>query len=597
MTFSSSTSAISFKNALQEKIIFKSLAQENNHNFDNYEIESLIEKLDFFSNNNLKGNKNKNNKNSSFFSNILKAINSKLDHIAQESFDKISFKLYNKLTDISKEFLNQLKINSDLLENEIFTFNFIYLNTTISNFYRIFQRNFQNYNEVHKNIIKNTPNFLKIFFKLFEENLDIILNRLNQNYKKTDFIKSFISFIAVIMQTQTNMLRPFEIKLENMLNQIMIVIINCNQIEKIDKKFINLVTYLFGNLVNLSNDKNKKFSINLKKKLNSLNYYLKLIKTESKKKKKNMNIGKTDKNNRNSQSENNEKNNKKEKNVDKNSTSKEIDFEFLFDNISENIAKDCVKSYNCIYMLFKLLKNLLKIINYNQILELNMRYLICFMVKKLFYDFTNIPTNDYIISGFKPSDYNFIISYLRFSSLKMLKKIIVIFCPYLNYFLPLFKDIIKKLTIYKPQTKVFSINNSDYYYEMKKVILNFVKILIEKYDLKIFSFTNEFVQKFAIGEFSDLLICYLEKNDKTIVQMNKNYFKLGATASLNSKAKNSGNKLNTSISLLDIAKQETYNSKLDIYNNEELEGLILSYLKSKFINNSFILFLKNIYIN
>jgi len=198
-------------------------------------------------------------------------------------------------------------------------------------------------------------------------------------------------------------------------------------------------------------------------------------------------------------------------------------------------------------------------------------------------DLTKISAKEYIISGLPPNDYNLIINFLRFSSLKLLKNIIVIFTPYLNYFIPLFKDIAKKLSIYKVETNnVNSKNSFDNFFEMKIEILKFVKILIEKFDLKINSFTKEYVHKTAIGEFCDILICFLEKNDKTIVKIDKCYFKLGATANVNSKSKNGGgNNGKATVSLLDIAKQETYNSKLDIYNNAELEVLITCYVDSK----------------
>jgi len=585
------SSSISFKNSFREKALISILNQEVKPLSDLEEFESLIEKLDLFSNSN-KTSRNTTSKNSTFFSNLTKAINTNLKKFQGESFDKIAFKLYNKLTDVSKEFLNLLKFNNgENAKNEVFRFNLINLNICLANFFKFFQIQFQNYNEVHKNIIKNTPNFLKIFFKLFEENLDLILSQINQNYGKTDLIKSFLGFIAAIMQTQPNMLRPFEAKIENMLNKVLSCIVNCGQITLVDKSFVDLTTSLYGYLVYLSNDINKKFPSLLEKCFTSLKYYMKLIEPIGIKNKKNTNLGNTKNNNNknikdakeeNKADINNNANANANKN-NKNSNNKDADFELFFDEIGESIARDCVKARNCIYLLFKLIKNLLKIINSNQILDLNLKHLIAFAIKNLFMDLTKISAKEYIISGLPPNDYNLIINFLRFSSLKLLKNIIVIFTPYLNYFIPLFKDIAKKLSIYKVETNnVNSKNSFDNFFEMKIEILKFVKILIEKFDLKINSFTKEYVHKTAIGEFCDILICFLEKNDKTIVKIDKCYFKLGATANVNSKAKNGGgNKGKATVSLLDIAKQETYNSNLDIYNNAELEVLITSYVESK----------------
>ncbi len=221
-----------------------------------------------------------------------------------------------------------------------------------------------------------------------------------------------------------------------------------------------------------------------------------------------------------------------------------------------------------------------------------MKKIIGFCIKNLFHEYSNLSSNEYIISGLSPLEYNLIISYLRFLSLKLLKKIIIIFNSYMNCYVPIFKDLIKKFTIYKLQSNSSPQNNYDNFLEMKIEILKFTQILIKNFDLKIFSFSKEYINKLAIEEFCDILICFLEKNDKTIVKIDKGYFKLGAISNVNMKSKNNPNnkKGNMNISLLDLAKQETYNAKLDIYTNDELSELIICYINSKKIfklKNSF----------
>jgi len=522
---SSISSALSFKNIFNEKILISNLSQEIKvSHFDNEDLEILIEKLDSYLNN-TKLNKNSNIKNSFNFSSLLKILNNKLDKTSAEIFDKIAFKLYNKLTDTSKELMNQLKTNNDLSKNELFKFNFINLNLCLSSFFNTFHRKFQNYNEVHKNIIKNTPNYLKVFFKLLEENLECILSLVKHNYKETDFMKSFLSFISILIQTQTNMLRPFEIRLENIINTILISVINCNDIKKFNKGFLSLSTALYGYSINLNNDINKKFPVLLDKYFNSLNIYLDLILPVGIKNKKNINMGSESKENHivNNQMASSSK--------ISNNNNKENNFNFFFDEISENIRKNPIKCRNTIYLIFQLIKNLLK-------------------------------------------------------------KIIIIFNSYMNCYVPIFKDLIKKFTIYKLQSNSSPQNNYDNFLEMKIEILKFTQILIKNFDLKIFSFSKEYINKLAIEEFCDILICFLEKNDKTIVKIDKGYFKLGAISNVNMKSKNNPNnkKGNMNISLLDLAKQETYNAKLDIYTNDELSELIICYINSKKIfklKNSF----------
>jgi hypothetical protein len=596
-------SNISFKNSFENQLLHNLLPTENKQNFENDEIDSLIEKLEKTSKSNTINLKNK----SSLFSSVplplslsvlLDSIKFKLNNISSETFDKIAVKLFNKLIEIFKETINKLNNLKPILnsisntnlktdeekENKINQFysikiNLITINKFLANFYLIFTKLFKNYNEAHKNIIKNTPNFLKIYFKLFEENLDFIIESqfqysnsilLNSN-SSNDLLKSFLTFIASIMHNQTNMLRPFEIRIENILNKILCSFINQNDLKKCDKKLIEISIAIYVSTIYLTNDLNKKFPLIIQRCIDSINFYMKLIKPISIRNKKdiNNNINNSANINTNSDIKNNNNNNNRDI---------ENNFTFFFDNLNleNNLSANSLKIKNAIKLIFKILKSLLLSLNNNSNLDFNFKNFLGFLIKNLFSEYTNLPENEYIISGLNPSKYNLIISYKQYLSLKMLKKIVELFSPYMIYYIPLLKDLIKSLTIFKNDK-----TNDITFFEFKLEIILFIKILIEKFDLKIASFFKEYIQKIAINEFADILICYLEKKDKTIVKIDKGFFKLSALNTNTFKNKNNNNKKINNISLLDIAKQETFNVKFENYSDWQLEDLLNNYLNSK----------------
>jgi hypothetical protein len=610
-------SNISFKTFFENQLLHNLLPAENKQNFENDDIDSLIEKLEKTN----KSNAINNNKNKSSLplglplplslSVLLDSIKSKLNNITSETFDKIAVKLFNKIIDIFKETINKLnnhnhnnfnqnsKSNTKIEENYLnlnqfyyISINLITINKFLANFYLIFSKLFQNYNEAHKNIIKNTPNFLKIYFKLFEENLDFIIdsqyqyNNGNGNGNKSgtsinsnstlinpnssnDLLKSFLTFIASIMHSQTNMLRPFEVRIENIINKVLSSFIDQPDLKKCDKKLLEISIVIYVSTIYLTNDLNKKFPLIMQRCIDSINFYTKLIKPISiRNKKENINNNNTNTNtNTNSDSKIKDNNNR---NIENN-------FTFFFDNLSleKNLSLNSIKIKNAIKLIFKILKSLLLSLNNNSNLDFNFKSILGFLIKNLFSEFTNIPENEYIISGLNPSKYNLIISYKQYLSLKMLNNIVELFSPYMIYYIPLLKDVIKSLTLFKNEK-----TNDITFFEFKQEIILFVKILIEKFDLKIGSFSKEFIQKIAINEFADILICYLEKKDITIVKIDKGFFKLSAlnTNTFKNKNNNSNNRKINNISLLDIAKQETFNVKFENYSDIQLENLLINYL-------------------
>jgi hypothetical protein len=69
-------------------------------------------------------------------------------------------------------------------------------------------------------------------------------------------------------------------------------------------------------------------------------------------------------------------------------------------------------------------------------------------------------------------------------------------------------------------------------------------------------------------------VTFLERNDKTVVRVDQNYFKLN-------KVKTNVGKKKGSVSLLQIAKQETSNEKIERFSNYEIEQILDSYLQGK----------------
>jgi hypothetical protein len=85
------------------------------------------------------------------------------------------------------------------------------------------------------------------------------------------------------------------------------------------------------------------------------------------------------------------------------------------------------------------------------------------------------------------------------------------------------------------------------------------------------SCVEEFVFKLGVGNFADLYVAYLERNDKTVVKVDGSYFKLAKLKS-NAAGKKKGN-----VSLIQMAKQENYNERIENYSNSEIELILSAY--------------------
>ena len=103
--------------------------------------------------------------------------------------------------------------------------------------------------------------------------------------------------------------------------------------------------------------------------------------------------------------------------------------------------------------------------------------------------------------------------------------------------------------------------------------MKFFKFVIESFDSKMFSSLNDIIFKLCVNNFIELYVAFLERNDKTVVRVDQNYFKLA-------KVKTNAKKTVTK-SLIQMAKQENFSEKLENYSNEQIEEIIGKYLESK----------------
>ena len=91
------------------------------------------------------------------------------------NFNDVCLKYFTILIDSFKYYMNQKSSKEN-------NYPIVLILNSLSNFVKIFSSNQEKYNEKHKNIIKQFPQFLQLLFKLFQQKYDDdIINNYNNN--------------------------------------------------------------------------------------------------------------------------------------------------------------------------------------------------------------------------------------------------------------------------------------------------------------------------------------------------------------------------------------------------------------------------------
>ena len=171
-----------------------------------------------------------------------------------------------------------------------------------------------------------------------------------------------------------------------------------------------------------------------------------------------------------------------------------------------------------------------------------------------------IIVKEYIVEGLNLDDYKIFIQYSNLFVIKYIKFIVSEYHDYIYFNLPILKSELNKILLKEPQS-----------IEIYTQILKLFKFVIKSLDSLMISIIFDIVYKYSYNNFIDILITYLERNDKTIIKVDQKYFKLG-----NIKSKKNQK------SLLQIAMNDAYNQKFEKLPNVDIHKLLFLYLESNY---------------
>ena len=211
--------------------------------------------------------------------NLLYFLNKLLPIIP--NFNGICTKYFTILIDSFKFYMNKNKLNTTNYE-------LVLILNSISNFIKIFSSNQEKYNEKHKNILKQFPQFLQLFFKLFHQKFDEIF--INYSNKKK-VIESFFILCLTFVEHYPTLMRNYQNIIENFIKNIFYKYVVKNDIQI---STVNIAIVLYANLYKLSPNMIIRHQDYILIIINNIKYYMeyfrpKTIEKEENNKNKNLN--------------------------------------------------------------------------------------------------------------------------------------------------------------------------------------------------------------------------------------------------------------------------------------------------------------------
>ena len=388
------------------------------------------------------------------------------------NFNDICVKYFQLLVDVYKTEINKKQINNNI--SLIATLN------ALSNFIKIFSKNQEKYNEKHKNIIKQFPQFIQLLFKLFQQKY----NNLN-NKEVESFLLLILTFIEFYPSLVRNYQNPFEKIIKNIfLNYII------NNIH--DSTIIEIASVIYTNLYKLSPNINNKYNDYFKNIINNIRYYLEFFRPKT------INEEDTDKN---------------MKIEDK------INLFYVEKSGNKIDNKNLIHANKAMDILFKLLTNMYNYMINNVYLEIDLD-----SIFSLFNDILNSFENLYknnslftiILNGLSKNNYELFLLKINENILDLLIYLISNFSRYIYCFNIFFSKLINRILLNQNYFKYFSLHNKIVSF-FSIIILYFSDILPDEIDLIIY--------KHLYDNLPLLYLNYLQINDKTLLQVDDVYFK------------------------------------------------------------------------
>jgi hypothetical protein len=256
------------------------------------------------------------------------------------NFNDICIKYFTILTESFKYSMNKNKSNKNNYE-------IVLVLNSISNFVKTFSANQEKYNEKHKSVLKQFPQFLQLYFKLFQQKFDEFISNYSTDKK---VIESYFILCLTFIEYYPTLMRNYQNIIEK---NIKIVFYNYITQIGTDIKTVNIAIVLFVSLYKLSPNMINRHQDYILIIVNNIKYYMEYFRPKTIEEEENI------KNNNNSS-------NDKSILDDKNNL-------FLIENENDKIIdnKNILHADKIMEILFKLLNNIFKYMANNIYFEID----------------------------------------------------------------------------------------------------------------------------------------------------------------------------------------------------------------------------------
>ena len=390
------------------------------------------------------------------------------------NFNDICVKYFQILTDLFKSEMNKMQSNDNISLT-------ISLNA-LTNFIKIFSQNQEKYNEKHKSILKQFPQFIQLLFKLFQQKYNNLSKKVIESFLL--LFLSFIEFYPTLLRNYQNIL---EITIKNIF--INYVVGNNNDIN-----IIEIASVIYTNLYKLSPNMITRYNDYVEIIINNIKYYMDVFRPKS--------LNEQDENNKRMEIENK----KKLFFVEKNNNA-------IIDD------KNLIQANKVMNILFKLLENIFKYMINNTYFEINFDFIFSFFFEALnTYEIfiNNKSISAIVINGLQKNNYELFLININENILDTLIFLISNYSRYIFCFNIFFSKYINKILLNQNFFKNFSLH--------KKIIFFFSTIISYFYDI-LPDEIDVIIYKHLYNNLPSLYLNYLQVNDKTILEVNDIYFK------------------------------------------------------------------------
>lgn len=453
------------------------LNQEIRNSFELYLISSLNIDIDFdnFNNDEIFISLLNNSVNNISNYKAIYFMNKLLQNISV--FNDICMKYFKVLTDSFKNQINQKNIDNTAL---------LLILNSLSNFIKIFSYNQEKYNEKHKNILKQFPNFIQLLSKFYSQKI----------YSSKKILESYLILFLTFIEFYPTLIRNYQNFLEKIIKSTFYNYITAKNYENIS--LVHICSVIYTNLYKLSPNMINRHNDYVENIVNNIKYYLEYFRPKM----------------------------MEENNIDNNNNIviEEKNNFFIVDKNNIIDSKNIIVANKVMEVLFILLNDIFKYMQLNIYFEVNFN-IIFSLINDILTSYENIinkissPKNQIsmiVFNGLSNANYKLFLLYINKKILNYLIYLISNYSRYIYCFNIFFSKIINKLLLNEKLFQDFSFHEIilDFFCV---IITHFIDIFPEEVDLIIY--------KHLYNTFPLLYLNYLQNNDKSIIKVNDLYFK------------------------------------------------------------------------